>query len=47
MMFFSYIIGNECTGLEELSYYKNLNATPRLPIGDEERQVREMLVFMG
>lgn len=44
---FSYIIGNECTGLEELFYYKNLNATPRLPIGDEERQVREMLVFMG
>lgn len=44
---FSYVIGNDCTGLEELSHYKNLRATSRLPIGDEERQVREMLVFMG
>lgn len=44
---FSYVIGNECSGLEDLSYYKNLNKTKRIPFGDEERQVREMLVFMG
>lgn len=44
---FSYVIGNECTGLEELSCYKTLIRTARLPDGDEERQVREMLVFMG
>lgn len=44
---FSYVIGNNCTGLEELSYYRLLKKTSRLPIGDEQRQVREMLVFMG
>ena len=44
---FSYVVGNGCTGLEELSYYLSLNPTNRKPIGDEERQVREMLVFMG
>ncbi len=44
---FSYIIGNDCTGLEELSYYRTLQRTSRRPLGDEERQVREMLVFMG
>ncbi len=44
---FSYVIGNDCTGLEDISHYRNLNRTSRLPYGDEERQVREMLVFMG
>ena len=44
---FSYVIGNECMGLEELSHYRYLNKTTRVPEGDEERQVREMLVFMG
>ncbi|MBQ8698551.1 MAG: HNH endonuclease [Schwartzia sp.] len=44
---FSYVIGNECTGLEEPSYYRGLQKTSRTPMGDEERQVREMLVFMG
>lgn len=44
---FSYVIGNNCTGLENLHFYKNLKSTSRTPIGDENRQVREMLVFMG
>lgn len=44
---FSYVIGNGCTGLEELSHYRELPKTGRSPEGDERRQVREMLVFMG
>lgn len=44
---FSYVVGNGCTGLEELSFYLSLKPTNRVPIGDEERQVREMLAFMG
>lgn len=44
---FSYVIGNGCTGLEDLSQYVALPTTARRPLGDEERQVREMLVFMG
>lgn len=44
---FAYIIGNECTGCESLDYYRKLKPTNRSPIGDEKRQVREMLVMMG
>lgn len=44
---FEYIIGNDCTGLEEISFYKSLKKTGREPTGDEKRQVREMLNFMG
>ncbi len=44
---FSYVIGNGCTGREDLSFYLSLQPTGRKPIGDEERQVREMMVFMG
>lgn len=44
---FRFVIGNDCTGTESISYYKSLMPTPRLPLGDEQRQVREMLVFMG
>lgn len=44
---FSYVIGNGCTGREELSFYLTLQKTARKPIGDEARQVREMMVFMG
>ncbi len=44
---FSHIIGNDCTGLEALNLYQTLRQTSRKPMGDEERQVREMLVFMG
>ena len=44
---FTYIVGNNCNGTENWEYYKSLKATSRIPQGDEERQVREMLVFMG
>lgn len=44
---FSYVVGNSCTGLEEVGFYSLLKPTNRRPIGDELRQVREMLVFMG
>ncbi len=44
---FSFVIGNGCMGMEDLSWYQTLAATGRSPEGDEERQVREMLVFMG
>lgn len=44
---FSYVIGNNCTGLEDIGFYAELKPTNRIPIGDEKRQVREMLVFMG
>lgn len=44
---FSYVIGNDCDGTEPLGFYQSLAPTHRDPIGDEERQVREMLSFMG
>ena len=44
---FSYVIGNDCTGLEDMGFYAKLSPTSRVPQGDEKRQVREMLVFMG
>lgn len=44
---FTYVIGNGCTGREEMASYVSLPKTNRKPIGDEERQVREMMVFMG
>lgn len=44
---FSLVIGNNCTGLEEITHYANLHKTSRTPINDELRQVREMLTFMG
>jgi len=42
---FSLIVGNECSGDESLEDYKILRPTSRLAIGDEGRQVREMLIF--
>ncbi len=44
---FEYVIGNECTGQENINYYRSLQKTSRIPLGDEKRQVREMLVFMS
>ena len=44
---FSYVVGNSCTGLEDIGFYSTLRPTDRKPLGDELRQVREMLVFMG
>lgn len=40
---FSYVVGNDCMGIEDLSWYQRLAPTGRKPQGDEERQVREML----
>lgn len=42
-----YIIGNQCTGLEDVEYYKNLQPTNYELKGDALRQVREMVVFIG
>lgn len=44
---FSKIIGNNCDGIENINFYKNLPDTNRKPIGDEQRQVREMLIFIS
>lgn len=44
---FSKIIGNNCDGTENLDYYRSLKPTNRQPIGDEQRQVREMLIFVS
>ena len=44
---FAYVVGNGCTGLEDLTHYTKLTPTGRRPFGDEQRQVREMMVFMG
>ena len=42
---FSLLIGNNCTGEEAVAFYQNLPRTNRSPIGDEERQIREMFIF--
>lgn len=44
---FSKIIGNNCSGKETLDFYRHLPDTNRQSIGDENRQVREMLIFMS
>ena len=44
---FSLIIGNNCTGCEPLEHYEALTGTNCAPIGDEERQIREMLIFLS
>lgn len=43
----SYIIGNQCTGMEDIDFYKNLQPTTYDLSGDNRRQVREMIVFIG
>ena len=42
---FSFIVGNHCNGAEPVENYISLRPTNRVPIGDEERQVRELLIF--
>jgi len=41
---FSCVIGNGCTGLETAGFYQNLRPTSHRAVGDQERQVREMLL---
>lgn len=42
-----YIIGNQCTGLEDIDFYKDLQPTSFDLTGDNLRQVREMVIFIG
>lgn len=43
----SYIIGNGCSGLEDIDFYKNLKPTGYILEGDSIRQLREMLAFIS
>lgn len=43
----SYIIGNSCTGLEDIDFYKQLKPTGYNVVGDGIRQIREMLAFIS
>ena len=43
----SYIIGNGCTGFEDVEFYQNLTHTGYSLEGEEVRQLREMLVFIS
>lgn len=42
-----YIIGNSCTGLEDIEFYKNLKPSSHSLTDDAMRQLREMTVFIG
>ncbi|MDX1993450.1 MAG: HNH endonuclease [bacterium] len=44
---FDLVIGNECTGTEDLDFYHSLSSSSYRPQNDELRQVREMLAFIG
>lgn len=43
----SYIAGNNCTGKEDVEYYKNIHSTGYEFDDKTLRQVREMVVFIG
>lgn len=42
-----FIIGNNCTGREDIAFYKNLRPTDYMVKGDDARQLREMMVFIS
>ncbi len=44
---FSIIIGNNCSGFESIDSYKSLLPKSYTIIGDQRRQVREMLIFIS
>ncbi|MDF7798677.1 HNH endonuclease [Pontiellaceae bacterium B1224] len=44
---FTKVIGNRCSGLEPVEHYLTLPSVKNAPSGDEWRQVREMMSFMG
>lgn len=44
---FSIIIGNNCTGFESIEFYKTLLPKDCVIVGDQLRQVREMLIFIS
>ena len=41
------LIGNNVTGLEDIPFYSLLAETKATPVGDQSRQVREMLIFIS
>jgi hypothetical protein len=44
---FGLLIGNEIAGTEPLEFYQGLNDSGYRPRGDEQRQLREMLIFVS
>lgn len=44
---FAIVIGNNCTGLETIEFYSSLKRTSYVAVGDEYRQVRELLIFIS
>lgn len=44
---FAFVVGNGCTGAEGVEHYISLNTTDRRAVGDERRQVRELLIFFS
>lgn len=44
---FKYIVGNNCTGFEDISYYKSLSPTSYDYSETERRQLREMVIFIS
>ncbi len=44
---FSKLIGNSVTGLEKSGHYLSLANTNHRPIGDQDRQVNEMMIFLS
>jgi hypothetical protein len=44
---FSILIANEVTGIEDIAHYSMLNKKAYTPVGDQSRQVREMLIFVS
>lgn len=44
---FKYIIGNNCTGFEDISYYKSLLPSTYDYSDTERRQLREMVIFIS
>lgn len=45
--FCDYIIGNNCTGMEDVDFYKSLKPTGYRMQGDGVRQLREMIAFIS
>lgn len=44
---FNYIIGNNCTGFEDIEYYKSLTPVNYTYSDTERRQLREMVIFIS
>lgn len=44
---FYYVISNNCTGFEDIDFYKNLSAKKYIYTDTERRQLREMVIFIS